>query len=302
MSEQEKAGTVQEEADRFPYGWRAVWKSIDGQAKCVYEPLTLEDALHPQEGDQYLNGIEHDRDCFYLRAALARAINGQVGMEVCHDVRVDWGVEGIKPHGPDLIVLEGVPDQWAPAEATAKLKEIGARPVLVIEVTSPSTRSNDLVSKMEEYYRVGLPHYFIVDQIPEINRRQLKMMGFRRGPGGFVSIEPDHRGWVWVEPLKIWLAAEGPRAVMYQENGERILTVVETERARRQAEARVEELQTIAEEAILARHEAERQFRDEAEARRMAEEQAKQEREARAAIEERMKALEEEMRRLRGAS
>lgn len=35
--------------------------------------------------------------------------------------------------------------------------------VLVVEVTSPSNRSNDTVLKLDRYARAGVPHYWIVD-------------------------------------------------------------------------------------------------------------------------------------------
>jgi Uma2 family endonuclease len=35
--------------------------------------------------------------------------------------------------------------------------------LLVVEVTSPSNRSNDTVLKLDRYARAGIPHYWIVD-------------------------------------------------------------------------------------------------------------------------------------------
>jgi hypothetical protein len=68
---------------------------------------------------------------------------------VLHDVRVAWDHPEIKAHGPDLAVFFGVPEQrhWS----TFDVAEEGARPVLVVEVTSPETRSIDLVDKLDEY-------------------------------------------------------------------------------------------------------------------------------------------------------
>ncbi|MEM2445717.1 MAG: Uma2 family endonuclease [Candidatus Bathyarchaeia archaeon] len=36
-------------------------------------------------------------------------------------------------------------------------------PVLVIEVIRPSTRTIDLVEKVQDYARVGIPEYWVVD-------------------------------------------------------------------------------------------------------------------------------------------
>ena len=35
--------------------------------------------------------------------------------------------------------------------------------VLIVEVTSPSNRSNDTVLELDRYARAGIPHYWVVD-------------------------------------------------------------------------------------------------------------------------------------------
>ena len=48
---------------------------------------------------------------------------------------------------------------WATLDVAAE----GARPALVVEVTSPSTRENDLGTKPDFYHRAGVPLYVIAD-------------------------------------------------------------------------------------------------------------------------------------------
>ena len=58
------------------------------------------------------------------------------------DCRVDWSVPGLRPMGPDIAVFFGVNRRkdWATLNVAAE----GAVPGPVVEVTSPSTRKNDL--------------------------------------------------------------------------------------------------------------------------------------------------------------
>ncbi|GBC84561.1 hypothetical protein HRbin11_00992 [bacterium HR11] len=58
---------------------------------------------------------------------------------------------------PDLFVLapEDVP--------RAHGSPLRVRPVLVVEVTSPSTRTIDLVEKARDYAQAGIPEYWVVD-------------------------------------------------------------------------------------------------------------------------------------------
>ena len=106
----------------------------------VQVPLTHEDVLHPQEEDFIVQTDAHDCDCYYLKSALERKFAGRDDVEVLNDVRVDWQVEGIKPHGPDLSIFANVPKSWKRETGTLLVKTVGDQPMMVIEVTSPSTR------------------------------------------------------------------------------------------------------------------------------------------------------------------
>ena len=58
----------------------------------------------------------------------------------------------MRHHSPDLSVIFGVKERkdWI----TFDVKTEGVRPRLIIEVTSPATRSNDLVKKVQQYAKV----------------------------------------------------------------------------------------------------------------------------------------------------
>src|SRR5262245_44098553 len=61
--------TLEEDPSR--YGWRYVpARRPDGTVDLDHVPLTLEDVLHPQEGDFIVNNYGHHEDCEYLYAVI----------------------------------------------------------------------------------------------------------------------------------------------------------------------------------------------------------------------------------------
>ncbi len=57
-----------DESDPFFYGWRYIHvQRADGTEDIDQVPLTLEDVLHPEEGDHIVNSTEHADDVIYLR-------------------------------------------------------------------------------------------------------------------------------------------------------------------------------------------------------------------------------------------
>lgn len=97
---------------------------------------------------------------------------------VLGDCRVDWGVPGVRPLGPDILVLFGV-RQWL-RRGTYHLAEEGGRPVLVLEIVSPSTRKHDLGAKRRLYYRLGVQKYVLVDRWTPSDAPQQRGLGITR--------------------------------------------------------------------------------------------------------------------------
>ena len=150
------------EADPFRYGWRYVKRiEPDGSEEFEQVPLTLEDVLHPEEEDFHVHTDGHEVDCIYLRLVAQAQLAGDPSAVVLRDCRVAWDVPGLRPHGPDIAVIFGVRQRrdWGTFDVAVE----GVRPSLIIEVTSPETRHNDLVKKVEHYARAGVPHYVIAD-------------------------------------------------------------------------------------------------------------------------------------------
>ena len=263
MSERIQTASTETTADPFFYGWRYVWETDEnGDMRHVQRPLTAEDVLHPEEDDFIMNHIAHDTDVVYLRDVLARISAIREKTRVLREVRVDWGVPGVRAHGPDVVFFTNVREVERRSRGTYKPKDFDASPLLVIEVTSPSTRAGDLDAKVNHYYKAGIPYYAIVDYLPETGLNHAVVLGYRATADGYVRLPLDERGRLWLEPIGLWLTWEHGFAVCYDNAGERILTDAELDVRLREVETRSEELSDLAEEAILARKDSERREAD----------------------------------------
>ena len=282
-----QAPGVQAVADPYRYGWRYVVRTDErGQRSRVRVPLTQQDVLHPQEGDVVVQTAAHDRDCTYLREVLTARVADRPGMLALRDCRVDWGVEGIEPHSPDLVVFMGLTREWDPRRGTFPVREMGAAPQFVIEVTSPSTRYNDLDDKVVEYHKAGIPSYVIVDHRDDCKPPLVELLAYRSTPAGYVRAPLSPEGRLWLDAVATWLGVEKDRVVCYDERGNRVPDYVDVLKTAEHATARAEESAVLAEESIRARQEAER---------------ARQEAEAKAAdLATRLQQMEAELRKFRG--
>jgi Uma2 family endonuclease len=210
------------EADPWHYGWRYVNEQLpDGTVRTKQIPLTEEDVLHPQEYDFIMQSPAHDRDCEVLKNALQSRLHHRPDVVILRDCRVDWGVGGIEPTGPDAVVLEGVAE-WDPHQATFHVAEHHARIVLVVEITSPTTRNNDLGVKVDEYFRAGIPLYVIVDA-PVVNEvRTIRLIGRQATATGYSLLPLDAQGRLWLEPVGLWLGEDEGQLVCTDAQGNRL--------------------------------------------------------------------------------
>jgi Membrane protein involved in colicin uptake len=322
------------EDDPFRYGWRYVRRPTpDDPDHLEQVPLTIEDVLHPEVGDFIVHSDRHETDRMYLTAVLRARLEPHGQAIVLSDVRVAWDVPDLRPHGPDVMVIPGLRERrdWS----TFDVAEEGVRPALIIEITSPETRENDVVRKVVHYARAGVAQYVIVDDLGRRGERQLRLLDYRLVGDTYRLQPPDARGWVYLEVAGLWLGVEGDHVVCYTDDGTAFgdyATVVQqaadeaAARAEAEARARAAEAQAQREAAAraeaealarvaaeqarreaAARAEAEEQARREAEARaaaealaRAAEAQAQREAAARAELEARLRELEAELQRLRG--
>jgi colicin import membrane protein len=281
-----KTGPAPPEPDPYQYGWRYVRKTRPDGAEYLDEvPLTLVDVLHPELGDIILESDPHDSDRAYLKAVCKARLNDDLTAVVLSDCGVDWNIPGVKPLCPDLAVFLGARRQtgWT----TFNVAKERARPALVVEVTSPKTRINDVGFKADYYHRAGVPLYVSADvSVEDYDQRQITLIGYERAPRRYKRIKPDKRGFIWLAPVRLWLGLTRDRlggffrlACFDPHTGEELGDYTAISQAL----------------AASERHRADAEVRAEAEERR-----ANAEARARAEAEARIRKLEAELKRFRG--
>jgi Uma2 family endonuclease len=239
----------------------------------------LDDVLHPRQGDVHLLSDPHTEDCYYLRGTLKVRYAHDRSAVVLSDCGIYWDVPRLRHHSPDLAVIFGVKRRkdWS----TFHVKVERVRPVLIIEVTSPDTRVNDVKTKVEEYARAKVPHYVIVDaQEKKGEKRRLSFKCYRLVGKAYEAVPLDERGRAWLEPLGLWLGVRvdaetgGDRVALIDPATNETLGdhVAEAQaRAAAEAQARAAEAQARAAEAqaraAIEKAEAESRARAAAEAR-----------------------------------
>jgi Uma2 family endonuclease len=230
------------QADPFRYGWRYVPHVLpNGTTTFDQIPLTLEDVLHPEEGDFIVQNEPHNRLCIYLFNVLRARVANDPAALVLSDCRIAWDVPGLRPFGPDIAVIFGVREHrgWS----TFNVEEEGTRPALVIEVTSPDTWHLDLDDKLDGYERAGVPLYVIADIVPRRGQQIPRLLGYHETPTGYVPLAPDERGWLWLEAVQLWLGIEESQVWLYDATGRRIGDYTDLAIANVEAEARIRELE-----------------------------------------------------------
>ncbi len=146
-----------------------------------------------------------------------------------------------------------------------------------------------------------MPLYVIADVIEESgDARRLELVGYRFAPEGYERVAPNAQGWIWLDPLGLWLGVvQDPRlgcdrlACFDGKTGEEIgdyssvAAKAQAEAAARQkAEEKAQEAEEKAQTEAAARQKAEEKAQTEAAARQKAEEKAQTEATARQKAEE----------------
>ena len=155
--------------------------------------------------------------------------------------------------GPDLFVAVGV-DGTKRRKSWLVWEENDHFPDLIVEITSPRTKSKDTDDNLKLYAQVfRTREYFWYDE------EAGEWMGYRLVGDGYVPIEVNERGWRWSEVLGAWLGvSELPYRGwryrwlrLYDGEGRLVPTEAEAERVlreqerllREQAEQRLAELE-----------------------------------------------------------
>jgi Uma2 family endonuclease len=204
--------------DPFLYGWRYVRHTdVEGGDQFDQIPLTLEDVLHPQEGDFIVHSEAHERHNLYLYDVFGAQMANDPSAVILHDVRVAWDIPGLKAHRPDPAVIFGVRERknWS----TFDIATEGVRPTVIVEITSPETAALDRSAKLEEYNLARVPLYLIVDTLTYAGQPRLLVLGYQQGPHGYQPIAADDNGRLWLDPLRLWIGVTNNEIVCYDETG-----------------------------------------------------------------------------------
>jgi Uma2 family endonuclease len=104
-----------------------------------------------------------------------------------------------KFRGPDFFFVDGV-DGAKPRLYWVVFREGGRYPDVIIELLSPSTESVDRTVKKQIYERTfKTVEYFVYD--PD----KMKLEGWRHDGAKYHALQPDEKGFLFCEKLKLWL-------------------------------------------------------------------------------------------------
>jgi len=237
-----------EDADPFRYGWRPKYvRWVGGKVEEQRIPLTAADLLDPQLGDEMVQGGPHAKLLHRLFGILDMFYEDTAEVLVTWDMKMLWGVPGLKEPAPDIAVIQGVRDKDEPREVFDVVKE-GVRPCLVIEVVSPKyeeIRRNDYVDKKEIYERAGIPEYLIVEPLRARGIPIRQWTGYRRGSDGrYLRIEPDGKGRLLSDAtgLLFGTAEDGTFRVIDTRTGQPLLDLSQLAASHKAAETEIARL------------------------------------------------------------
>jgi Uma2 family endonuclease len=294
--------------DPFYYGHR--WQEVigaDGRVDYIEVPLTQDDFLDPQEGDHFVQGTLHEKDVEKIKSIFRRLHRQRAYLRVYSDLKIDWGIRGLKNPAPDVAVIPNVVDPDKP-RGQFDVADEGTKPTFVLEMVSPRFVESDYEKKPNVYEQAGVREYIIIDS----NLRDwddevsYTLEGYRLEEGRYVPIQPDARGWLYSEESRAWIGVTTDADeffVIDAESGEQILPDLEQLEVTEQRLEVTEQRAEIAERRVIAetaaRKKAERRLLTEEKARYEAEQRAEAEAAARAEAERQMQALLAEVARLR---
>lgn len=139
---------------------------------------------------------------------------------------------------PDVFLVRGVPKHQ---RRTYKLWEERVPPTVVFEITSRSTRLDDIGNKRALYASLGVREYFLFDPLAEY--LQPPLQGFALQGDDYVRLLSDADGSLVSQALDLRLVREDNRLRLIDvTTGERLLRPLEVMQARRDAEAELVQL------------------------------------------------------------
>ncbi|HKV09839.1 MAG TPA: Uma2 family endonuclease [Thermoanaerobaculia bacterium] len=232
--------------DPFHVGWRWQWISLPDGTRTKREiPLTVEDLLDPQVGDQAVQNNWHVEIAHVLLDMLKWRYAAHPDVFIGSDLKILWGIPGLENPAPDVVVIPGVRNRDKYRRSFSVRRE-RALPALCIEVVSddPKQRDNDYKAKVRIYQQAGVREYLILD--PAYHTGDPFWAGYRLDPGGrYRPIAPDAEGRIFSETTGLWFGIDPDgRSLRIVDaiTGERLKTSEEARQAAQDAEAELARL------------------------------------------------------------
>ncbi|MCP4352532.1 MAG: hypothetical protein GY795_44300 [Desulfobacterales bacterium] len=239
------------EEDEFPHGWRRITETLpDGSVRHHDIPLSPEDFLNPEYGDQMPQGREHARQAIDIYNKIINHYHNNPNADVLFDTKIRWGIPGLKEPFPDIAVVPGVKDAEI-IEGSFDAVKYGTGPCLIIEVMSPNYQGDD-TDKVEIYEEAGVSEYIILNPHQKDPTVPFELTGYRLVQGEYRDIIPDSEGKLLSETTGIWFSvgSDGRRVILTDAStGEELLSAKEEHQIRLEAETRAKQAEHRAEQA-----------------------------------------------------
>lgn len=173
------------------------------QAKALPLQQDDEDFYPSSDGKPMAESDLHLEEMFYLIAALKDRYQEVPDIYVAGNLLL-YFIRGDRKAclAPDVFVVKGVPKRRRKSFLLWK-EERG--PCFVIEVTSQSTRAEDLETKRDLYERMGVEEYFLHDPLGEYLKPSLQGYRIDGESGRYrrISPEPDGSLVSWTTGLRL---------------------------------------------------------------------------------------------------
>ena len=180
----------------------------------------------------------HQEEMIYLKQALRNHFRDVPDVYVASNMFLYFKQEDPRSVvAPDLFVIKGVSKE---PRGKYLLWQEGRVPCFVVEVTSASTRREDLLTKKACYERLGVEEYLLLDPLGEY--LESRLAGYRLSQGRYRPIQPGDGGSLESRTTGVLLLLEGTRLRMIDaatgrplRRPEEWFAAQEAEEARRQA-------------------------------------------------------------------
>jgi Uma2 family endonuclease len=229
-------------------------------------PLKNREVEYPSSDGKPMAETDFHRDeMIYVIEALQKHFRDALDVYVSGNLLLYY-VEGEPRYSisPDALVAKGMADAKSRRD-TYKVWEEGRVPYWVMEVTSRSTRQEDLRKKKDLYRQLGVEEYFLFDPREEYLTPSLQGFRLADGPGSeYRPVPPEPDGSLVSPTLGIVFRREEEGLRLFDaRTGEPYLRALEESDARRQSDERARKEASRAEDAALrARQESVRAQRE----------------------------------------